>query len=147
MTVEARVALRVDFDQSNPEGWFGVSNYVKLLTDHVRSVVKGKVRKVTIEEFWASSEDFLRDTILGAKPEEGGGRTGMPFPENGMKIYDVEVLDVHINDGNIQNLLTTAQHEAVASSIELARDERRLDITRRQEELSRAGMRAKAETS
>lgn len=149
VTIAIKVALRVDFEptKTNPTDWFSVSNYVKLLTDHVRSVVKGKVRKASIEDFWGSSEDFIRDAILGAKPEDGGSRTGMIFDENGMRIYDVEVLDVQIGDVAIQDLLTSVQHEAVESNIQLARDARRLEATCRQQELSREEMRAKAETT
>jgi major vault protein len=71
----------------------------------------------------------------------------MFFEENGMHVYDVEVLSVNIGDTQIQNLLRHAQHEAVESSIEIARNERRLDSTRRQEELQRQELQARAETA
>lgn len=147
VSVNIKVALRVNFEGEDPTKWFSVSNYVKLLTDHVRSVVKASVRKVKVEEFWRESENFIRSTILGAKPADGGKRTGMVFEENGMHVYDVEVLQVTIGDKQIQNLLQHAQHEAVESSIEIARNERRLDSTRRQEELQRQELKARNETS
>ena len=40
--------------------WFEVENYVKYLTDHVRSVVKGQCRKVTIEEFSTKNGTFRK---------------------------------------------------------------------------------------
>lgn len=147
VSVNIKVALRVNFTGDDPTAWFSVSNYVKLLTDHVRSVVKAAVRKVKVEEFWRESEGFIRNTILGAKPEDGGKRAGMFFEENGMHVYDVEVLSVNIGDTQIQTLLRHAQHEAVESSIEIARNERRLDSTRRQEELQRQELEARNETS
>lgn len=147
VSVGIKVALRVNFEGEDPTQWFSVSNYVKLLTDHVRSVVKAAVRKVKVEEFWRESEGFIRDTILGVKPEDGGKRGGMLFEENGMRVYDVEVLQVSIGDDKIQNLLRHAQHEAVESSIEIARNERRLESTRRQEELAREELRARSETA
>jgi len=147
VSVNLKVALRVNFEGEDPTLWFSVSNYVKLLTDHVRSVVKARVRKVRVEEFWRESENFIRDTILGTKPVDGGKRTGMFFEENGMHVYDVEVLQVSIGDQQIHSLLRDAQHEAVESSIEIARNERRLDSTRRQETLQRQELEARSETT
>ena len=144
--VELKVALRVNFEGENRTKWFGVSNYVKLLCDHVRSVVKAAIRRIRVEDFWAASEDHVRNIIIGQKPESGGSRPGMVFPENDMRVYDVEVLTVRIGDEKIQALLVGAQHEAVEVGIALARDERRLDATRRRESLLREELRAKAET-
>ena len=145
--VKLKLALKVNFEGTDPTKWFGVSNYVKLLCDHVRSVLKANVRKVKIEDFWAQSEGFVRDTILGAKPENGSARTGMLFEENGMRVCDVEVLMVEIGDEKIQKLLETAQHETVQSGIELARGERKLHSTKLSEDLLRQELKAKAETT
>jgi len=145
--VELKVALKVNFEGKDTTKWFGVSNYVKLLCDHVRSMLKANVRKVKIDEFWAQSESYVRDTILGAKPADGSQRPGMTFTENGMRVYDVEVLMVKIGDEKIHKLLETAQHEAVQSGIELARGERKLESTKLSEELIRQELRAKAETT
>lgn len=143
--VQLKVALRVNFEGDDPTKWFAVSNYVKLLCDHVRSVVKASLRKIKIEDFWAASEDIVRDIILGTKPE-GGRRPGMVFSENGMRVYDVEVLKVEIGDAEIQNLLVGAQHEAVETGISLARDNRRLEAIKRREAIQREELQAKAET-
>lgn len=145
--VELKVALRVNFGGDDPAKWFSVSNYVKLLCDHVRSVLKASVRKVKVEDFWRESENFVRDTLLGKKPTDGSRRAGMEFAENGMVVYDVEVLMVKIGDEKIQKLLEGAQHEAVEAGIELARNERKLESTKRREELTRQEMQAKAETN
>lgn len=142
--VSAKLALRVNFVGNDPTRWFAVANYVKMLTDHVRSVLKGAVRRVTIEEFHRSPEDFIRDTILGVKTD--AGRTGMNFEENGMNVYDVEVLDVQIGDVQIQNLLATAEHETVQQNIELARARRQLEAQKSVEEISQARQLALAET-
>lgn len=144
--VSLKVALRVNFEGDDPTKWFSVSNYVKLLCDHVRSVVKASLRKIKIEDFWSASEDHVRNIILGKKPENGS-RPGMVFSENGMRVYDVEVLNVEIGDSDIQNLLVGAQHEAVQTGIALARDERRLDATKRREAIQREELHAKAETT
>jgi major vault protein len=143
--VEMKLALRVNFEGEDKTRWFSVSNYVKLLCDHVRSVLKASIRKVGVEQFWPISEDYIRDTILGKKPEDGE-RTGMVFPENGMRVYDVEVLKVLIGDQEIQNLLVSAQHEAVETSISLAQDQRRLEATKKREKITREELQAQAET-
>lgn len=146
VNVEVRLTSRVNFSGVDPTKWFAVSNYVKLLCDHIRSVLKARIRSVKIEEFWPVSEDFVRDTILGKKPE-GGKRPGMQFEENGMSIYDVEVLSVTIGDDAIQQLLTKTQHETVETNIAIGQEQRRLEATTLREQLAREELKAKAETS
>jgi len=135
--VSTNVVLRVGFEGEDPTKWFDVPNYVKLLTDHIRSVLKGAIRTVTVEEFFTRSEDFVRDALLGAKGEDGAGRKGMSFDENGMRIYDVEVLSATVGDVTIQNLLKVAQHEVVENNISLARSKRRLAVTQKTEDIRR----------
>ncbi len=141
--VELEYSLRVNFT-GEPTRWFEVENYVNLLSDHVRSVLKGQIRKHTIEQFYASSADVVRDVILGKASE--GERPGMRFSENGMHVTDVEVLKVEINDPGIANMLKGAQHEAVESNISLLRANRSLEVTRQQEVIRRAEAEARAET-
>jgi len=145
--VNTKLSLRVDFEGEERTRWFQVPNYVKLMTDHVRSVLKSRVRKMTIEEFISGSEDLIRDTILGVKPEDGSPRPGMAFEENSMRVYDVEVLSVQIGDASINKLLTQAQHEAVESSIALGRSNRRLAATQAQEEINRKEMASREKTA
>lgn len=142
--VELKLSLRVDFSGDNPEQWFQVENYVKFMCDHVRSVLKSTVRKLSIEEFYRSSEDIIRDAILGKKTKEK--RRGMAFPENSMVVSDVEVLNVHIPNASISEMLVEAQHHAVQSSIQLARDERQLKDDIRREEIRRKRAEAESET-
>lgn len=144
--VRAKVAYRVNFEGADSTKWFGVANYVKLLCDHGRSVLKAAIRQMTVEEFFKRSEDFIRDSLLGVKPTDGSKRQGMLFEENGMRVYDVEVLNVIVGDTEIQKLLSTVQHEAVRSSIELAQDHRRLEAAKQREVLKREEANAKAET-
>lgn len=143
--VEIKAAFRVNFEGDDPTKWFAVSNYVKLLSDHARAVLKAAIRRTTVEDFFRRSEDFIRDTILGAKPENGS-RPGMAFAENAMRIYDVEVFVVQIGDETIQKLLSSAQHEAVRTSVELAQEHRRLEATKERENLARDTAQAQAET-
>ena len=133
--VEIKAAFRVNFEGDDQTKWFAAANYVKLLCDHVRSVLKAAIRRVTIEAFFKRSEDFIRDAILGEKPE-GGARPGMSFEENSMRVYDVEVFNVQIGDEQIQKILSSAQHEAVKTSVELAQEHSRLKATEEREVLT-----------
>ncbi|MBP8806298.1 MAG: hypothetical protein KBG48_20165 [Kofleriaceae bacterium] len=144
VTVTLEYSMRVNFE-GEPTKWFEVENYVKFLCDHVRSVLKGAVKKVSIETFYGASVELVRDTLLG-KAGDGGARAGMRFAENGMRITDVEVLDVTIDDDAIAELLNHAQHEAVQSNITLLRAARGLEVTRREEQIARDTADAQAET-
>lgn len=138
------LSYRVNFE-GDPTKWFQVENYVKFLCDHVRSVLKGAIKKVRVEEFYANSVDLLRDTIIGKL--ESGKRTGMPFVENGMRVIDVEVLGVELTDPKIRELLDHAQHEVVRTNIDLSVVRRNLEVTKQKEEIAREDAEAKAETA
>lgn len=133
--VQLRLSYRVDFE-GDPLRWFAVDNYVKLLCDHVRSVLKGQVRRHAIEEFYAGSTDRIRDIVLGA-PDAGGKRPGMAYPANGMRILDVDVHEVALEDDKIRGLLDQAQHDVVRSNIDLSNLTRELGVTRQREAISR----------
>jgi major vault protein len=141
--VGLRYSLRVSFTGESTK-WFEVENYVKFLTDHIRSVLKGVAKKTTIEQFYVGAVDIVRDAILGKQVD--GKRSGMKFPENGMSVTDVEILDVGIGDLKIASLLALAQHEAVESNITLLRANRTLEMTKKTEAIAREEMEAKTET-
>ncbi len=146
--VTVKVSYRVNFEGDEGK-WFGVENYVKLLTDHLRSMVRNAIKQHGIENFINNAITIIRDTVLGnttAGENEGGKRPGRPFEENGMRVYDVEILDVKIGDGEISKILTGAQHESVRQALKVAEAERNLAVTTRLEDFSRKTEEAKAET-
>lgn len=145
VNVNIVVSYRVNFE-GEPEKWFEVENYVKFMTDHCRSMIRNNVKQIGIEAFDADSIAIVRDTILGI-PGEDGKRTGRQFEENGMRIYDVEVLEVAIGDPTIQSLLRKTQHKSVQQALEIAEKERSLDIVKRSESLDREGMAVQHETT
>ncbi len=145
VAVTLAYSMRVNFE-GEPLRWFEVENYVKFLCDHVRSVLKGAIKKHTIEGFYAQSVELIRDSILG-KPDDKGVRHGMLFSENGMRVTDVEILDVRIDDEAIATLLGQAQHEAVQSNIAILRARRGLEMTENQEAIARGEAEARAETA
>jgi major vault protein len=131
VAVTLSYALRVSFE-GEPARWFEVENYVKLLCDHVRSVLKGTAKQHAIEAFHARSTELVRAAILGtAEP-----RAGMMFAENGMRVTDVEVLDAAIDDEGVAALIGDAQQEAITASIETLRATRRAAMSRHMNELA-----------
>ena len=145
VAVTLSYSMRVNFEGESLR-WFEVENYVKFLCDHVRSVLKGAVKKQSIEAFYAQSVEIIRDTLLG-RGDDKGVRPGMRFIENGMVVTDIEILDVRIDDKDIATLLNHAQHEAVQSNIAILRARRGLDMTEKQEAIARGEADARAETA
>lgn len=142
--VEVKLSVHVNFIGEQTK-WFDVENYVKHLTDHVRSLVKGSVRQLTIEQFYANSEKVVRDAILGQKVE-GKERNGLKFASNGMEVTDVEVLVVSIPDASINKMLADAQHQVVADNILVANHKRKVEVVSQVEETKRDEMEAVANT-
>lgn len=129
VVVQIKLSYRVNFE-GDPTKWFRVANYVKLLCDHGRSLLKGAMRRVSIDQFYADPTQHIRDTLLGAKIE-GGKRVGLTFVENGSTVIDVDVLGVSIPDPQVKKLLDEAQAQTVRSAILLSNKERELEVTKR----------------
>lgn len=132
--VEIRLSYLVNFS-GEPEKWFDAENYVKLLTQHLRSVIANAIKKKGIEEFYDNSTDIIRDTVLGVS-EGTEERSGHLFKENGMHIYDVEVLGVKITDENIAISLIRAQRDVVSQTLDLAAKRRDLEATKEKEKIA-----------
>ncbi len=132
--VNVKISLLVNFEGEN-DNWFHAENYVKLLSDHVRSVLKGMVQKIDIETFYANHVAIIRDAILGKSAE--GGRKGMVFKENGMVVKDVEILGFEIRDKEISSLLSGAQYDAVKTNVDLQNARRRMETKLKVEEINR----------
>lgn len=120
--LEVLLSYRVSFT-GDADKWFNVKNYVGLLCDHLGSISRAAARSTSIEAFHASSAGVLRDAILGPRGDSGG-REGRHFEENGLWVYDVEVLDVRILDADVERMLCDAQRRAIVS-----------EITRKQQQL------------
>lgn len=142
--VKIRLSYRVNFTGDNKK-WFNVANYVKLMTQHLRSLVRNKVKKITIEDFNNDAADILRDTILGAA-EEGKKRTGKTFIENGMNVYDIEVLNITIGDTDISYFLKDYQKHVVQQNLKMNKLQTDLDNTKKEEEILRDILNEKAKT-
>ncbi len=136
--VEVVVSYRVSFvGLEHAERWFNVKDYVGLLCDHAGSLLRAAARACSIEAFYQNSTDVLRSAILGEK-REGEPRPGRHFEENGMWIYDVEVLDVRILDPEVQVLIGGAQRNAIVADVSRRQELLRLETERLKEQVRRA---------
>jgi major vault protein len=143
--VQVTLSYRVNFE-GDPNRWFSVENYIKLLTEHLRSLLRYAIKQHGIEDFNRNHTSLIRDAILGLPTDGNGKRPGRAFDENGMRVYDVEVLDVEIGDERIADMLIQAQHDSVRQALEVAQAQRGLETTRRLEEIQREVAREQAET-
>lgn len=142
--IDMKLSYRVNFtgDESH---WFDLENYVKFLCDHVRSILKCAAKKQSVENLYANATSFVRDTVLGVS--EDGKRHGRLFEENGMHVYDVEVLSVSIKDPDIQQLLAQHQKTVVRQNLILAEKRRNRDQVLEEEKISQEVETARAETA
>lgn len=119
--------------------WWSVENYVRFMTDHIRSRLKAAIRKIPLSQFYAEPADHIRDILLGeATPNEDGTegkRPGLAFSENNLRVYDVEVLEVKIADRGINEHLITAMRTAVVTELTLGQTEVQVAALEKQSEL------------
>jgi len=125
VNVTLKLSYRVDF-QGDALKWFAIENYVKLLCDRMRSLLKGEIRKITIEELYVTAADRIRTFVLG----------GGEFP-NGMRVVDVDVLKVTLQDDKIRALLDQSQHDVVRTNLDLSSLQRELVSTRQRRAIAR----------
>lgn len=142
--VDLSLSYQINFT-GDPSQWFSVENYVKFFCDHARSLLKGAVRKLGIEEFYSTSTEIIRTILLG-EAEDGGERPGLYFDENGMQGDDVEVLGVTIVDEGIRAQISKAAVAQVTSNIDLSNSRRDLLVLREKEEIKQAELKAKTTT-
>jgi len=158
--MQIQLSYSVDFDPEAKDCWFDVEDYVKLLTDHARSVLKGRIRKIPVQSFYEKSTDIIRDICLGeavqattqaeddapVKPTGKMVRPLMRFSENGMIVKDVDVLEVSIQDTAIRQLLEEAQRTTIRTQINVQQATEQLEATRKTESVSRQVEQEKHET-
>ncbi len=139
--VELEIALsyRVSFverERAGRDRWFNVEDYVGLLCDHAASLLRSAARTATIEAFYQGATELLRAAVLGEK-KDAGPRAGRFFEENGMWVYDLEILDMRILDRDVEVLLAEAQRAAIAGDVARRGEERRLAAERLKAEVDR----------
>lgn len=134
--VRIRLSYRVNFE-GDPNIWFNVENYVQFLCDHLRSLLKNAAKHLRIDDFYRRYIDVVRDTILGRQDEKVKERPGRFFVENGMRVYDVEVLEVTIADDDIRHLLQKTQRTMIDQGIQMDLAQKKLEVTKKVEDCTR----------
>jgi len=133
------LSYHVAFDGSDVleiEKWFNVENYVKLLTDSCRSRLRKIVKQFTIHEFIQQGTDIVRDCLLGLKLENEE-RPSLKFKENGMRLYDVEVLHTQVNNPAVAELLNVATYRTLEGVVKLTTEQAEAARQKAVEELKR----------
>jgi hypothetical protein len=105
-----------------------VDNYVKLMTQECRSMIRSAAKKIGIQELMDGTTELVRDTILGVKKPDSEDRPGHLFKENGVHIYGVDVLTVDIIDTEIRRLLEAAQHETVHNTLKILQSAQKANL-------------------
>ena len=126
-----RVSYCVNFDKNAMDKWFNIENYVKFLCDRIRSEVKKAAKNFTIEEFYSNYATIIHDVAICATDDnffdENDNLIGRYFSENGMYIYDCEVLSLSV-EKQIADMLTAHQEEMVQKALELSDAEKRVAV-------------------
>jgi hypothetical protein len=96
----------------------------------MRSLLKRAAKQYTINDFYQNYSDIVRYVVLGLGGEANADdphRFHCFFPENGMFVHDVEVLDLSVQR-DIENMLLDSQHEMIRKTLELADAKREAEI-------------------
>ena len=146
--VKISVSYRVNFEGNSPEArakWFDIADYVKVLTEHCRSRLRNAAKQYNIQQLYSNTAAIVRDSLLGVKPENGD-RPGLPFDQNGMRLYDVDVLEVAIDDHDVANLLNQATYDTLMGVVALTAEQEKATRTATLEELRRQTIDEKEKT-
>jgi len=115
--------------------WFNYKDYVKFFCSHLRSRLRASARKMKLADLYSNMADFVRDIVLGEKPE-GGHRPGMLFKENNMKVTEVDVSLIRIPDASIAESFDSTKRQIVVSELTRAAEEINLVNARRTNEIA-----------
>jgi hypothetical protein len=92
----------------------------------MRSDLRRAAKKYNIEEFYATTADIVKDTVLLPSETNTKGRL---FEENGMLVTDVEVLDVAV-ENSVAKLLDRHQNEMIQKTLELSSAAKRAETVK-----------------
>jgi major vault protein len=144
--VTLKLSYRVDFLEEYKDKWFSVDNYVKFLCDKERSRLKKEAMNYNIEEFYSKAADIVRNTVLATEDKaKDNTRSGYLFKENGMLVYDVEVLNVAVED-SVAEILERHQETMVRNALNLSDAEKRVKMEQELAEYERKEAQIKYET-
>ena len=133
--IRLRITVSVTFLRDHRDKWFNAENYIQVLCDHLRSIVRSRTRTLSLSALWPQLAAVVRDTILGPRNDADGSRKGRFFQENGMLVHEVEVLDASIEDETIAEMMRSVQRESVTLTIGDRQAQERLLSTKLRAEL------------
>ena len=145
VSVSVKLSYKVNFvadheREENARGmeklWFETENYVKLLTEHCRSRLRGIVKQHTINSFYGNAVEVIRDALLGEKKEDAD-RQGLLFESNCMLLMDVDVLNVTIENSNVAQLFNQTTFDTLTDAVNAVREQCRSRHTATLENLKR----------
>jgi hypothetical protein len=109
--IAIRVSYSVTFLREHKAKWFNNENYIQVMCEHLRSLIRGRCRTTPLAVLWPQLPALVRDIVLGERTAEG--RKGRIFAENGSSVTEVEVLQSTIEDSEIAELMQRVQTESV----------------------------------
>jgi major vault protein len=136
VNVDIQVKYLVRFDEADKNKWFSVDNYVQYMVDHLRSLIGNAVRNIGVQEFYSNAANILRDTVLGTKATTSE-RPLKHFSENGMTVYDLELITITVRDNEVANMLSKSRQDILSEAIELERTQNKLTLVKGKENVQR----------
>lgn len=117
----------VTFQKEYQKEWFAIENYVKYLSDNMRSLVKRTVREYDFNTLYANYTTIIRNAVLDIK--EGKETIGRLFPINGMLVTEVDIINLDF-DETYQEELDNFQKDVVLQKLKLANARTRENIVK-----------------
>lgn len=106
----------VTFQKEYQKDWFAIENYVKYLSDNMRSLVKRTVRGYDFNTLYANYTTVIRNAVLDIK--EGKKEEGRLFKVNGMLVTEVDIISLNF-DNAYQEELDEFQRDVVFQKLKL----------------------------
>lgn len=106
----------VTFQKEYQKDWFAIENYVKYLSDNMRSLVKRTVRGYDFNTLYANYTTIIRNAVLDIK--EGKKEEGRLFKINGMLVTEVDIINLNF-DNAYQDELDEFQKDVVFQKLKL----------------------------
>lgn len=132
--VKVKVSYCVNFDKRYMDKWFNIQNYVKYLCDREKSFIKREVKKYTIQDFYQNYSDIIHKIAVNYTDNPKGEEASVHmnhrfFPENGMYVYDCEVLGIKIEEADVEKLITSQQYEIVEQTLKLTNANKKIEVS------------------
>ncbi|MCX6745159.1 MAG: hypothetical protein NTX82_06570 [Candidatus Parcubacteria bacterium] len=137
--IKVDVQYEVEFSASDPkeqEKWFLYKNYVWMLASNARSRLRNAAEQVSFAVLKDSISEFVRNVILGKKPEGVAHRPGLPFETCNLRVTEVEVLDWVVDDPEIAKALATANKAAVNREIQVGEEKSALEAEQAKDQIA-----------